>query len=104
MARRKILITGASGLIGGLVLRGLSDRYEFSGLSRRSVPGIAHTAASITDLDAIRPAFEGIDGVLHLGVSVDVENWDDQMDGHRARHAQCVPSGPGGGRHARSSR
>jgi len=80
MAKRKILITGASGLIGGLVLRGLSDRYEFSGLSRRSVPGIPHTAASITDLDAIRPVFHGVDGVLHLGVSVDVENWDEQME------------------------
>lgn len=80
MAKRKILITGASGLIGGLVLRDLSDRYEFSGLSRRPVAGIPHTAASITDLDAIRPAFRGMDGVLHLGVSVDVDNWDEQME------------------------
>jgi nucleoside-diphosphate-sugar epimerase len=79
MTRPKILVTGASGLIGGLVLGNLSDRYEFSGLSRRPVDGIPFTQASITDLDAIRPAFEGVDGVLHLAVSVDVDNWDEQM-------------------------
>jgi nucleoside-diphosphate-sugar epimerase len=79
MARPKILVTGASGLIGGLVLRDLPDRYEFSGLSRHPVAAIPYTVASITDLDAIRPAFAGVDGVLHLGVSVDVDNWDEQM-------------------------
>ena len=66
MPNKKVLITGASGLIGGLVLDGLSDKYEFSGLSRRPVGGIPHTAASITDAEAIKPAFEGIDTVLHL--------------------------------------
>src|SRR6187401_2702634 len=80
MAKKKILITGASGLIAGLVMRNLADRYEFSGLARRPVAGIPHTQASVTDLEAIRPAFRGIDGVLHLATSVDVDNWDDQVD------------------------
>jgi len=79
MQRPRVLITGASGLIGGLVLRDLSDRYNFSGLSRTAVAGIPHTLASITDLDAIRPAFRGMDAVLHLAVSVDVDDWDAQM-------------------------
>ena len=79
MAKAKVLITGASGLIGGLVLRDLSERYQFSGLSRTQVAGIPYTPASITDLDAIRPAFRGMDAVLHLGVSVDVDDWDAQM-------------------------
>src|SRR5687768_12102233 len=78
MSQPKILITGASGLIGGLVLHGLSDKYEFSGVSRTAVPGIPYTVASITDQEGIRPAFEGVDGVLHLGVSVQ-DDWDDQM-------------------------
>jgi len=79
VTRPKVLVTGASGLIGGLVLRDLSGTYDFSGLSRRPVAGIPHTEADVTDLDAIRPAFVGQDAVLHLAVSVDVDNWDAQM-------------------------
>ena len=79
MARPRVLVTGASGLIGGLVLRDLSERYEFSGLSRHEVPGIPYTRASITELDAIRPAFRGMDAVLHLGVSIEDNDWDSQM-------------------------
>lgn len=79
MPRPRVLITGASGLIGGLVLRDLSDRYEFSGLGRNPVSGIPYTRASITDLDAIRPAFVGANAVLHLAVSIDVDDWDAQM-------------------------
>ncbi len=81
MPSKKVLITGASGLIGGLVLDGLSDKYDFSGLSRRPVDGIPHLAASITDAEAIKPAFEGIDTVLHLaaGTSGTTESWDLQM-------------------------
>ena len=81
MPDKKVLITGSSGLIGGLVLAGLSEKYEFSGLSRRPTPGIPHTMTSITDAEAIRPAFEGIDTVLHLaaGTSGTTESWDIQM-------------------------
>jgi len=39
-AKPKVLVTGASGLIGGLTIRDLSHKYEFSGLSRRPVAGI----------------------------------------------------------------
>lgn len=62
----KVLITGVSGLIGGLVLRDLSDKYAFSGLSRRPVGGIPHTLADITDIEAVRTASQGMDMVLHL--------------------------------------
>lgn len=37
MEKKKVLITGASGLIGGLTIARLSDKYDFSGLSRRNV-------------------------------------------------------------------
>ena len=79
--RPKGLITGASGLIGGLVIRGLSDKYEFSGLSRRPVPGIPHTAADITDPVAIRKAMAGMDMVLHLAAETqDYDDWDKVME------------------------
>ena len=73
----KVLITGASGLIGGLVWRNLGDKYEFSGLNRSSVEGIPNTQADIRDLDAIMPAFDGVDMVLHLANHTsDVIDWE----------------------------
>lgn len=76
-SRPKVLVTGASGLIGGLVVRNLSDQYIFSGLNRRPVEGIKSTQADIADLDAIRPAFEGIDMVVHMSAETkDLGNWD----------------------------
>ena len=81
MPKKKVLITGASGLIGGLVLENLSDRYEFSGLSRRPVEGIPHLEADISDAEAIKPAFDGIHSVLHLSAATHelVDDWEATM-------------------------
>jgi nucleoside-diphosphate-sugar epimerase len=77
----KVLVTGASGLIGGLVIRDLSEKYEFSGLSRRPVAGIPHTQADITDIDALRTASKGMDMVLHLAAETqDYDDWDRVMN------------------------
>jgi nucleoside-diphosphate-sugar epimerase len=76
-SRPKVLVTGASGLIGQLVITRLADRYAFSGLSRRPVDGIPFTQASITDLDAVRRASAGVDMVLHLAAETeDHDDWD----------------------------
>jgi len=76
----KVLVTGANGLIGGLVLGHLGDRYEFSGLSRHAVPGVPYTEASVTDLEAVRRATAGMDMVLHLaGETKNIDNWDDHF-------------------------
>lgn len=77
MLRRKVLITGASGLIGGLTIAHLADKYEFSGLSRRSVAGIPHLAVDITDAEAIKPAFAGVHTVLHLAAATGADEWLD---------------------------
>jgi nucleoside-diphosphate-sugar epimerase len=80
MAKPKVLVTGASGLVGGLTIRGLADRYEFSGMSRHAVEGIPYTVADITDLDAVRRAVQGQDMVLHLaGTTHNDDNWDDHF-------------------------
>ena len=63
---KKVLVTGASGLIGGLVLEGLGHKYEFSALNRRKVEAVPCHQADISDLEAILPAFEGIHSVVHL--------------------------------------
>jgi len=80
MTKPRVVITGASGLVGGLVLRGLADSYDFSGLSRHAVPGIPYTEAPITDLEAVRRAVAGMDMVLHLaGETKNDDNWDDHF-------------------------
>ena len=77
MPKSKVLITGASGLIGGLVLENLSETYDFSALNRRKVEGIPFRQADISNLDEILPAFEGIDTVLHLSAYLaDVNDWE----------------------------
>ena len=66
MAQKKVLVTGMSGLIGGLVRERIEGKYTLSALNRRPVEGIKCHQADIADLDAIRPAFEGVDVVVHL--------------------------------------
>jgi nucleoside-diphosphate-sugar epimerase len=72
MANRPVvLVTGLGGLIGGAMRTHLSDRYELRGIGRRAGPaGVPWTRADIGDLDAIRPAFTGVDAVVHLAAVV----------------------------------
>ncbi|MBM3945207.1 MAG: NAD-dependent epimerase/dehydratase family protein, partial [SAR202 cluster bacterium] len=65
---KKVLITGMSGLIGGL-LRGHLEQlggYELTALNRRDVPGVKTFTADISNIEAIKPAFIGQDTVVHL--------------------------------------
>ena len=68
--RERILVTGMSGLIGGLAGRDLAQDYEVRALNRRPVTndseGFESFQADIADYDAIRPAFEGVDTVVHM--------------------------------------
>ena len=78
--KKKVLITGASGTIGSLVWKNLGDKYDFSGLNRSPVDGIPSLRASIANLDAIMPAFEGIDTVVHLSAeNQDVNSWEGNL-------------------------
>ena len=67
---KKILITGMSGLIGGAVREQLDGKYELRALNRRAVAGVDCRRADISDFDAICPAFEGIDTVVHLAAAI----------------------------------
>ncbi|MCZ6681033.1 MAG: NAD(P)-dependent oxidoreductase [Candidatus Poribacteria bacterium] len=66
MRPKKVLITGMSGLIGGIVGDHLEGKFVLSALNRRPVPEVECHQADIADLDAIQPAFEGVDVVVHL--------------------------------------
>lgn len=69
MAGRSVLITGMSGLIGGALHRHVKDRYRLRALNRRRVAGVECHQADIADLDAILPAFVGVDVVVHLAAN-----------------------------------
>lgn len=75
---KKVLITGMSGLIGGLLRNHLESLggYELSALNRSKVDGVKCFQADIGDLEAIKPAFEGQDVVVHLAAQVRDEPWD----------------------------
>jgi nucleoside-diphosphate-sugar epimerase len=70
----KVLVTGSSGLSGGVVIRTLGDKYIFSGLDRvqtADAPDIPTTVADVSNFEAIRPAFDGMDAVIHLAADAD---------------------------------
>ena len=67
---QNVLITGATGLIGTAACASLRTRYGVRALNRRPLPHIDCHQADIADLAAIRPAFAGIDAVVHLAAHI----------------------------------
>lgn len=65
-APRRILITGMSGLIGNALRRHSGAGDELRALNRRPIPGVECHQADVADLEAIAPAFAGVDVVVHL--------------------------------------
>lgn len=71
---RKVVVTGAAGLIAGLLLPALRERYELAPLDLRSTDRNGNTVEGIQiadllhrDRDAYRHHFEGADAVVHCG-------------------------------------
>ena len=79
----KVLVTGSSGLIGSMLIRSLGDSFDFSGLDVRkseNSPEVPTLIMDGSDLDAISPAFAGIDAVVHLAANAPVETpWPDVL-------------------------
>jgi nucleoside-diphosphate-sugar epimerase len=70
MITNKILVTGMSGLIGGLTGRKFVEQYDVTALGRSEVEGFPTTVVDIGDgIDGIMPAVEGIDTVIHMAAS-----------------------------------
>ncbi len=78
---KKILITGMSGLIGGVLRKHLETvgGYELSALNRRMVEGVPTTQADLGDLEAIKPAFVGQDVVVHLAAQISEDDRDSML-------------------------
>ena len=65
--KARVLVTGAAGQIGGIVRSKLGFRYELVGLDLADCGWPESYVADLSDLESIRPAFEGVDAVVHLG-------------------------------------
>src|SRR5512132_645722 len=78
MAKPRVLVTGLSGLIGRALRKQIEGRVELSALNRGAVEGVPCHRADIADLEAIAPAFEGVDTVVHLAADATSPNppWD----------------------------
>ena len=76
---RTVLITGAEGQVGTAVREHLAGEFDFRYITRAPQDFPSHVA-DIGDLEAIRPAFAGVDAVIHLAASAPVESsWDDVL-------------------------
>ena len=62
----KVLITGMTGVIGTALREHLGKDHLLRALNRRNIPDVDCHVADIADLDAIVPAFDGIDTVVHM--------------------------------------
>lgn len=69
----RVAVTGATGLIGGLLVDGLDhDRFEVRALDRAD--------ADVTDLDALERAFAGAEALVHLAADSSVDAaWDELL-------------------------
>lgn len=76
---RRLLVTGLSGLIGGALRQALTGTYTLRALNRRAVPGVECHRADLGDLDAIQPAFDGVDTVVHLAAAAGDHNAPEQI-------------------------
>ena len=80
-ARKLVLITGAAGMIGRDIQVLLRDRYRLRVMYRNKVLPAEHgeqvVRGDMAELDVALRAVEGVDAVLHLAASVEVETpWE----------------------------
>lgn len=68
-SRRRVLITGASGQIGGMLTARLSPTYDFvltDVEDATTAEGLSVQAADVRSLDQVRALMDGVDTVVHL--------------------------------------
>ena len=74
---KSVLITGLSGLIGGLLHSRLQENggYRVRGLNRTFLEGVECFQGDIGEMGTLAPAFVGQDTVVHLAAQLQDEPW-----------------------------
>mgnify|MGYP000147331896 CR=1 FL=1 len=79
MTDRTVLITGAAGMIGQVLMSRLGDTYVLRGLDIRPAEGI--DTVSIADFGGLLTSFRGVDVVVHLEAVVSPDSpWADVLE------------------------
>ena len=98
----KVLVTGASGMLGAATARALAARgEEVTVLQRRPAGlGLSEVLADVSDAGAVAAAMVGQDAVVHLAAKVNVVGpWPDyarvNVGGTRAVVDACRAAGVG---------
>ncbi|EJN60814.1 NAD-dependent epimerase/dehydratase family protein [Halogranum rubrum] len=76
----QVLLTGAYGRVGTAIIDHLADRdeYEFTYLNRSDRPNHETFVADVSDYEAMRPAFDDKDAVIHLAGYPETDGtWDE---------------------------
>lgn len=75
-----ILITGAAGVVGTVLARGLRETYDLSGVDRKRTRHLRSSVADTRQFDEIAPLFEGKDAVVDLAAAASPSlSWDDAV-------------------------
>ena len=82
--KKRVLITGAAGRIGGALRAGLRDRYNLRLMYHRTVAapeeGEEVFIAPITDLGKLEQIVEGVDAIVHMAGNPNVDaTWEDVL-------------------------
>lgn len=91
MAKRRVVVTGASGYVAQRMLPALAERWDLVLLDvrdttsdGRKVPGLVVADLTQRDRDAYRRHFRGADAVIHCGYvrapGLDATTWQDNSD------------------------
>ena len=73
---RKLLLTGAAGKIGSFFHNAFANTYEFllsDIVEPADTKGAPFSKANLSDMVAIRPLFDGVDTVVHLGANPNMD-------------------------------
>ena len=72
-AKKRVLITGAAGVVGSALRRHLGDRYAYRLLFHASVPEVAPgdevVVGDVADFETVLEASAGVDAVVHLALA-----------------------------------